>query len=100
MGFKLDISKLTINIVELNGKAIKLQSLLENAFNISLIVYADINFLPYSPNAIPSKTEFFNLFLGFKAKPTSHINYDLVNLIVWHIENIWCNGNKIFSNIF
>ncbi|GES94710.1 highly derived D5-like helicase-primase [Rhizophagus clarus] len=97
MGFKLDIGKLTINIVELGGEAIKLQSLIENAFNTGLIAYADIDFLPYPPNTIPPKTEFFNLFLGFKAKPASHINYDLVNPIIWHIEYIWCNGDKNLS---
>ncbi|GET59872.1 highly derived D5-like helicase-primase [Rhizophagus irregularis DAOM 181602=DAOM 197198] len=97
MGFKLDIGKLTINIVELGGEAIKLQSLIENAFNTGLIAYADIDFLPYPPNTIPPKTKFFNLFLGFKAKPASHINYDLVNPIIWHIEYIWCNGDKNLS---
>ncbi len=45
MEFKLDISKLTINIIELDEKTIKLQSLLENAFNSDLIAYADIDFL-------------------------------------------------------
>ncbi|PKC54729.1 hypothetical protein RhiirA1_403420 [Rhizophagus irregularis] len=97
MGFKLDIGKLTINIVKLGGEAIKLQSLIENAFNTGLIAYADIDFLPYPPNTIPPKTEFFNLFLGFKAKPASHINYDLINPIIWHIEYIWCNGDKNLS---
>ena len=97
MRSKIDIGKLTINIIEFSGKTIKLQSLIENAFNNGLITYADINFLPYSPNAILLKTGFFNLFLGFKAKLTSHINYDLVNPIVWHIENIWCNGDKNLS---
>ena len=97
MGYKIDIGKLTINIIELGGETIKLQSLIENAFNSGLIAYADINFLPYPPNAILLKTGFFNLFLGFKAKLTSHINYDLVNPIVWHIENIWCNEDKNLS---
>jgi hypothetical protein len=68
MESKLDLGKLTINIIELSGEAIKLQSLIENAFNTHLIAYADIDFLPYPPNVIPLKTEFFNLFLGFKAK--------------------------------
>jgi hypothetical protein len=49
------------------------------------------------PNSNPPKTEFFNLFLGFKAKPAPQINYDLANPIVWHIENIWCNGDKNLS---
>ncbi|GBC40919.2 uncharacterized protein OCT59_029341 [Rhizophagus irregularis] len=97
MKFKLDIGKLTINIVKLGGEAIKLQSLIENAFNTGLIAYADIDFLPYPPNTIPPKTKFFNLFLGFKAKPASHINYDLINPIIWHIEYIWCNGDKNLS---
>ncbi|PKY61551.1 hypothetical protein RhiirA4_486677, partial [Rhizophagus irregularis] len=97
MGFKLDIGKLTINIIELGGEAIKLQSLIENAFNTGLIAYADIDFLPYPPNTISPKTEFFNFFLRFKAKPASHINYNLVNPIIWHIEYIWCNGDKNLS---
>ncbi|RIA79495.1 hypothetical protein C1645_840550 [Glomus cerebriforme] len=35
--------------------------------------------------------------LGFKAKPASQINYDLVNPIIWHVKNIWCNGDKNLS---
>jgi len=81
----------------LGRKAIKLQSLIENAFNTGLIAYADINFLLCLPNVILPKTGFFNLFLEFKAKPASYINYDLVNPIIWYIENIWCNGDRSLS---
>ncbi|CAI2195862.1 11107_t:CDS:1, partial [Funneliformis geosporum] len=31
------------------------------------------------------------------AKPASQINYNLVNPIIWHIEIIWCNGDKNLS---
>jgi len=62
MGRELELAKHTISIIEHGGEAVKLHSL------INLIHYDDIDFLPYSPNVIPPKTNFFNLFLGFIAK--------------------------------
>ncbi len=67
MGPKLDIANFTIKITELGGETIKLTSLINHAQTSGAIHYDDINFLPYSPNNNPPKTEFFNLFLGFKA---------------------------------
>ena len=64
------------------------------------IHYDDINFLPYPSNNNSPKTEFFNLFLGFKAKPAPQINYNLVNLILWHIEHILSNSDKKFAEYF
>ncbi|CAJ0645597.1 11494_t:CDS:1 [Entrophospora sp. SA101] len=94
----LDFGKITINIVELGGEPIKLISLIDCIYDSKVIIYDDINFLPYPPNIEQPKNEFFNLFLGFKAKPAPQINYDLVNPIIWHIENIWCDGNKVLSS--
>ncbi|CAG8634510.1 10372_t:CDS:2 [Cetraspora pellucida] len=84
----LDFGKITINIVELRGEPIKLISLIDRIYDTKVIIYDDIDFLPYPPNIEQPKNEFFNLFLGFKAKPALRINYNLVNLIIWHIENI------------
>src|SRR4051794_40729810 len=44
----------------------------------------------------PPNTKFFNLFLDFKA-PIIKIDYTLIELIIWHIENVWCNRNKVLS---
>ncbi|CAG8603943.1 3454_t:CDS:2 [Cetraspora pellucida] len=93
----LDFSKITINIVELEGEPIKLISLIDRIYDSKAIMYDNIDFLPYSPNIEQPKNKFFNLFLGFKAKPALQINYDLVNPIIWHIENIWCARNKVLS---
>ena len=94
MGPKLGFGGLNINLVELGGKSIGLKSLIDRTYDNGGITYDDIDFMPYLPNVTPSKTNFFNLFLGFKAKPAPQINYDLINPITWHIENIWCNGDK------
>ena len=79
---KLDIANITIKITELGGEAIKLTSLINHAQTSDAIYYDDVNFLPYPPNNNSPKTEFFNLFLGFKVKPAPQINYDLVNPIL------------------
>src|SRR2546429_1610966 len=46
-----------------------------------------------------SDTKFFNLFLGFKI-PIIEINFAFIDLIIWHIENVWCNENKVLSEYF
>ncbi|RHZ76065.1 hypothetical protein Glove_207g24 [Diversispora epigaea] len=97
MGPKLGFGGLNINLVELGGESIGLKSLIDRIYDNEGIIYDDIDFMPYLPNATPSKTNFFNLFLGFKAKPAPQINYNLINPITWHIENIWCNGDKALS---
>jgi hypothetical protein len=94
---KLDLADYKINIIEYSGESVKLLPLINQAVTKRLIRYRKIVFQPYPPNITPpSNSKFFNLFLGFKAKPASHINYDLVNPIIWHIENIWCSGDKNF----
>ncbi len=82
MRSKLDIANFMIKITELGGEVIKLTSLINHTQTSSAIHYDDVNFLPYSPNNNLLKTEFFNLFLRFKAKPALQINYDLVNPIL------------------
>ncbi|CAG8499115.1 16872_t:CDS:2 [Cetraspora pellucida] len=39
-------------------------------------------------------TKFFNLFLGFLAKPVMGINKEIIDLIFWHVLNIICNKNE------
>ncbi|PKK69628.1 hypothetical protein RhiirC2_712517 [Rhizophagus irregularis] len=39
------------------------------------------------------------LYFGFKAKPASQINYNLVNPILWHIENVLCGGECICPSV-
>uniref|UniRef100_U9V847 NrS-1 polymerase-like helicase domain-containing protein n=1 Tax=Rhizophagus irregularis (strain DAOM 181602 / DAOM 197198 / MUCL 43194) TaxID=747089 RepID=U9V847_RHIID len=71
MNHKLDIGKRTINIrSELGGEPIKLISLIK-------------------------KTEDD----CFKAKPASQINCNLVNPILWHIENVLCGGECICPSV-
>ena len=44
----------------------------------------------------PPNIKFFNLFLGFKA-PIIEIDSTFIDPIIWHIENVWCNGDKVLS---
>ncbi|CAJ0642951.1 924_t:CDS:1 [Entrophospora sp. SA101] len=60
----------------------------------SLIRYRKINFLPYPPNVIPPKTNFFNLFLGFTATPAPEINKEIMDPILWHVKNVICDENN------
>ena len=99
-GPKLDIANFMIKITELEGEAIKLISLINHAQTSGAIHYDDVNFLPYPPNNNLPKIEFFNLFLGFKAKPALQIDYDLVNPILWHIEHILNNSDKKLAEYF
>ncbi|CAJ0645343.1 16307_t:CDS:2, partial [Entrophospora sp. SA101] len=98
MGSKLDLADYKINIIEHGGEEVKLITLINQAVTENLIHYGKVYFLPFPPNVILPKTNFFNLFLGFKAQPATEINFDLINPIIWHIENIWCNGDKILSD--
>ena len=94
MGLKLDLGDYRINIIELDGASLKLKSLIKQANDIGLIRYRKIIFLPYSPNAIQPKTPFFNLFLGFLAKPAKNINQDIMKPIIWHVKHVICDGDE------
>src|SRR6266542_5039668 len=82
MGSKLKIAKFEIKIIEYGGKAVKLKSLIDQAVIKGLIVYADYDFLPYPISVSQPNTEFFNLFLGFLAKPMMDINKEIMDLIL------------------
>ena len=72
----------------------KLKSLIDQAVIKGLIVYADYDFLPY-PISVPQPvSDFFNLFLGFLAKPVTEVNKEIMNPILWHVLNIICDGNE------
>ncbi|RGB22534.1 hypothetical protein C1646_775922 [Rhizophagus diaphanus] len=78
-------------------EAVKLKSLIDQAVIKGLIVYADYDFLPY-PISIPKpNTEFFNLFLGFLAKPAMDINKEIMDPILWHTKNIISAENHKFN---
>src|SRR5438128_12296808 len=91
---ELEITKHTVKITEHGAEPIKLISLINRAVIENLIHYDDIDFLPYPPNVILPKTDFFNLFLGFLAKPAKEINPEIMDPILWHMENVICDGNK------
>src|ERR1043165_5946287 len=97
MGPKLKISKYEIKIIEYGGETVKLKSLIDQAVIKGLITYADYNFLPYPLNTPPPKTKFFNLFLGFLAKPAMEINKEIMDPILWHVKNIICDGNEVLN---
>jgi hypothetical protein len=94
IGPKLKLADYKINIIEYGGESIKLKSLIDQADTKGLILYEDYNFLPYPPNAPQLVTDFFNLFLGFLAKPASEINKKIMDLILWHMKNIISDENK------
>ncbi|CAB4418754.1 unnamed protein product [Rhizophagus irregularis] len=91
---KLSIEVFKINIFELGGKSVKLRSLIRQATSTGLINYDEINFLPYPPNNPKPDTDFFNLFLGFKAKPATEINKEIMEPILWHVKNVICDGDE------
>ncbi|CAJ0642949.1 923_t:CDS:1 [Entrophospora sp. SA101] len=91
---KLELANYEINIIEFGGESIKLRSLIDRAVTKSLIRYRKINFLPYPPNVIPPKTNFFNLFLGFTATPAPEINKEIMDPILWHVKNVICDENN------
>jgi hypothetical protein len=94
MGSELKIAKFKIKIIEYGGEAVKLKSLIDQAIIKGLMVYADYNFLPYSISTPQPPTDYFNLFLGFLAKPVPEINKDIMDLILWHVKNVICSGNE------
>jgi hypothetical protein len=48
---KLDLAKYEVNLVELEGEAVKLINLIDQAVTKGLILYHNINFLPYPLNS-------------------------------------------------
>ncbi|UZO08009.1 uncharacterized protein OCT59_028277 [Rhizophagus irregularis] len=97
MGAELKLAKFVIKIIEYGGEAVKLKSLIDQAVIKGLIVYANYDFLPYPISVPQPNTEFFNLFLGFLAKPAMDINKEIMDLILWHVRNIICDGNEVLN---
>ena len=100
MAPKLDFAKYEIKMIEYGGETMKLKTLIDRAVIKGLILYRNIDFLPYPPNTSPTNTKFFNLFLGFKAQPTIEINPAIIDPILWHAKNIISDGNEELSKYF
>ena len=94
MASELKLPKYKIRIIEYGGNSALLKDLINQAVIRSLIGYDDINFLLYHLNMTPPKTKFFNLFLGFLAKPAPEINEEIMDPILWHVKNVICNGDE------
>ncbi|PKK56200.1 hypothetical protein RhiirC2_800534, partial [Rhizophagus irregularis] len=94
MAPKLDLAKYEVNLIELGGEGVKLINLIDRAVTKGLILYRNINFLPYPLNTPAYDTKFFNLFIGFLAKPVAEINEEIMNPILWHVKNIICSGDE------
>ena len=94
---KLDLAKYEVNLIELGGEPVKLINLIDWAVTKGLILYRNINFLPYSLNIPAYDTKFFNLFIGFLAKSAPEINKEIMDLILWHVKNVICSGDERFD---
>jgi hypothetical protein len=97
MGSELKLAKFEIKIIKYGGETVKLKSLINQAVIKGLIVYEDYNFLPYPISTSQPVTDFFNLFLGFFAKPAPELNKEIMDPILWHlwhVLNVICDGNK------
>jgi len=94
MAPKLDFAKYEVNLIELGGEGVKLINLIDQAITKGLILYHNINFLPYPLNTPVPNTKFFNLFIGFLAKPVVEINPEIMDPILWHTKNIISNENE------
>ena len=94
MGAELKLAKFEIKIIEYGGEAVKLKSLIDQAVIKGLIVYEDFDFLSYLINIYQSATDFFNLFLGFLAKPAPEINKEIMDPILWYIKNVICSRDE------
>ncbi|PKC55490.1 hypothetical protein RhiirA1_402853 [Rhizophagus irregularis] len=94
MAPKLDLAKYEVNLVELGGEPVKLINLIDRAVTKGLILYHNINFLPYPLNTPAYDTKFFNLFIGFLAKPAPEINKEIMDPILWHVKNVICSGDE------
>src|SRR6266542_4538320 len=93
MEAELKLTDFKIEIIEYEDESVKLKSLIDQAVTRRLIIYKDWNFLLYSINILQLDTDFFNLFLGFLAKPVLKINKEIMDLILWHTKNIISDEN-------
>ena len=93
MAPKLDLVKFGIIIIKHEEESVKLKSLISQAVTKGIILYDDVNFLPYSLKCSRSTTGYFNLFLGFLAKLIDKINSEIMDPILWHTKNIISNEN-------
>ncbi|PKY33489.1 hypothetical protein RhiirB3_394844 [Rhizophagus irregularis] len=94
MGAELKLAKFEIKIIEYGGESVKLKSLIDQAVIKGLIVYEDYDFFPYPISVPQPDSDFFNLFLGFLAKPGTKVNKEIMDPILWHVKNIICNGDE------
>lgn len=60
----------------------EVKSLIGQAVIKGLIVYEDYDFLPYPINVPQPVTDFFNLFIGFLAKPALEISKEIMDPIL------------------
>ena len=93
MEAELKLADFKIEIIEYRDEFMKLKSLIDQVVTRSLIIYKDWNFLLYLINTFQLDTDFFNLFLGFLAKPAPEINKEIMDLIFWHMLNIISDEN-------
>jgi hypothetical protein len=94
MKLKLKIAKFEVKIVKYGGKTVKLKSLIDQAIIRGLIIFDNYYFLPYPINIFRPDSVYFNLFLGFLAKLVMEINKEIMEPILWHVQNVICNGDE------
>ncbi|GES83069.1 highly derived D5-like helicase-primase [Rhizophagus clarus] len=94
MGAELKLAKFEIKIIEYGGESVKLKTLIDQAVIKGLIVYEDYDFLPYPISVSQPDSDFFNLFLGFLAKPATKVNKEIMDPILWHVLNVICSGDE------
>ncbi len=82
MTLKLDLAKYEVNLIELDEEEMKLINLIDWAVIKGLILYCNINFLSYLLNTLAYDIKFFNLFIGFLAKPVAEINKEIMKSIL------------------
>ena len=92
MEAELKLANFNIKIIEYG---MKLKLLIDQAVTRGLIIYKDWNFLSYSINTLQPDTDFFNLFLGFLAKPALEINKEIMDPIKDVICNYFSEGCKV-----
>jgi len=79
---KLDLAKYEVNLVKLGREVMKLINLIDQMITKGLILYRNINFLPYLLNILAQNIKFFNLFIRFLAKLIVKINKEIIELIL------------------
>ena len=78
-----------------NGEKVKLNKILMSAWMLNQIEYDTVYFRPHPSNrGVYIEPHMFNIFDRYEARILNEVDMDLVDPVLKHIREVWCNDNE------